>query len=104
MIFMRRMLPVAFLILLLSPACVSPGVRFPDWDTPLGIGGRIRGTRRPNPGPQPLRPCTELGRTRCDFLRCGGTGFDYVTYQCTGMGRAGRCMANAGCSASPKSN
>jgi hypothetical protein len=95
---MRKLAAVAFLLLLLV-SCISPGVRFPDWDRPTAIGGIgvIRGARRPVPGPQPVRPCQELARIRCDFLACGGTGYDFVTYQCTGQGRAGRCVANGGC-------
>lgn len=101
---MRRMLAAAFLVLLVSPACVSPGVRFPDWDRPVGIGGGIRGTRRPTPAPQPVRPCTELARIRCDFLHCGGAGYDFVTYQCLGQATAGRCVSNGGCTTSRKSD
>ena len=96
---MRRILPIALLLLLVL-SCISPGVRFPDWDRPTAIGGVgiIRGARRPHPNPPVPMPCRELTRVPCDLMHCGGAGFDYVTYQCTGHATpGGRCVSNGGC-------
>jgi hypothetical protein len=96
---MRRVLFIAFLILASAPSCISPGVRFPDWDRPTAIGGVgvIRGARRPVPPPQPV-PCREITRVPCDLVHCGGSGFDYVTYRCLGNASpGGRCVSNGGC-------
>ena len=99
---MRRLLIPGLLILLLTAACVSPQFIFPD--IPV-LGGRMRvgGTGRlpPMPPPQPT-PCTQISRIPCDFLHCGGPGFDFVTSQCQGKGAAGRCVPNGGCSVGKK--